>query len=149
MILPNATVEKSMIVKITHPDFFDKLCHFMVNKPRNHRTLQDLTAKAHREAGNNMVYGGGTPIKISPADLAKHVAVAWCDGAQLEDDLFAVSMGQTATLSSVNRNLTGKSLVMNPQNALKQALRFGLMAKSVSGSGDQVRSVLECFDELL
>jgi hypothetical protein len=149
MLLPNATVDRRMKVKITHPEFYDKLCHFMVNKPRNQRTLQDLTAKAQREAGNNMVYGGGTPIKISPTDLAKQVTAAWCDGAQLEDELFTMAMGHAATISSVNRNLTGKSLVTNPQNALKQALRFALLAKSVSGSGDHVRSVLECFDELL
>lgn len=148
-LLPDALEVKTVNIKITHPELYRKLCHFMINKPRNVRTLQDLTAKAHREVGNNMVYGGGAKVEIEPSVLVKHITAAWSSGANLEDEMFQAAMGQASTLQSVNRNLSGKSLVFNKDTAVKQGLRFALLAKSVTGHPDTTRAVLEQLDELL
>jgi len=148
-LLPGACEIKRMKIPITHPELYAKLCHFMVNKPRNNKTLQDLTAKAQREAGINNLYGGSVRADISPAVLTKLISAAFSAGAELEDEMFTMTMGNAAHIGSVNRNLTGKSLVFTKDTAVKQGIRFALLAKSITGSSDTTRAVLEQLDELL
>jgi len=140
---------KTKTIRITHPKLYATLRHYMINKPRNNRTLQDLTAKAQREVGNNAIYGVGGKVSIDPATLTEHIAVAFSIGAQLEDEMFTMTMGQASHVSAVNRNLAGKSLVFTKDTMCKQVIRFALLAKTVTGTTDTTRAVLEHLDELL
>jgi hypothetical protein len=146
-LLPNSIVDKELRIPITHPELFTKLAHF-INKPRNHRTLQDLTQKAHREVGNNTLYGGNTKVKISPDALTKHILAAWRNGTDLEDDLFKTVVA-SESMSSVNRNLAGKTLAFGPGNAAKQVFKYALTISNIARSKDPVHQVLAQVDELL
>jgi len=148
-IVPGYPVNKEVEVQITHPELFATLCNFMVNKPRNARTLADLTQKAHREAGNNALFGNNKRVKISPEDLTKHVFAAWREGAALEAQLFNSVVSSSSSLTTVNRNLSGKTLTLGPANAAKQALRVALGFHAIVRSKDSIEAVLRHVDDLL
>lgn len=150
--LPGCGINKRMTVRITHPELFEALQNFMINKPRNSRTLQDLTAKAHRFVGNNKLCSDYDPTrkKITPDNLTKHISAAWSRGTGLESEMVQLVSGSYADIAAVNRNLTGKALdFSSPQSAVKQVLRFCLVGKAVSSSKDPLARVLEHLDELL
>jgi hypothetical protein len=137
-------------VPITYPELFETLKHHMLNKPRNIRTLQDLTAKAHREVGNNVIQGGSKPkVKISPEVLSMHIAAAWADGARLEDELFTFANSHNENIASWNRNISGNSIVVTKTNIGKQVLRFAALANGTYKSKDRVGMVLEHLEDLL
>jgi hypothetical protein len=147
-ILPNSFVEKSIDIQVTHPELLAKLKHYMINKQRNHRSLSELTAKAHREVGNNTLIGGNRKISISPEALTQHVLLAWTAGAQAESDLFSAVISG-APVGSVNRNMTGKTLTIGPGNAAKQFFKYALTVSNIARSKDPVHQVLAQIDELL
>jgi hypothetical protein len=149
-LLPDYGVDKVKRVKITHPELYEKLKNFMINKPRNSRTLQDLTAKAHREVGNNTLIGGGTRITISPENLTMHIAAAWVTGTGLEAEMVHYTSGSYSDIASVNRSLSGKAVhLTSPSSIIKQCARFAIIGKAVSSSKDPLARVLEHLDELL
>jgi len=148
-IIPGYTSGKSVTVTITHPELYETLKTFMINKPRNVRTLQDLTAKAHREAGNNTLYGNNRRLGITSEDLTGHIFAAWRHGADLENTLFSSVFSMSGDVHSVNRNLSGRSLSLGPSNALKQAVRAALGVTHVMKSKDSFETVLRHVDELL
>jgi hypothetical protein len=138
-LIPGVTGRNSMRVKITHPKLYDSLTKFMINRTRNARTLIDLTAKAHREAGNNMLIGGtGDRLKISPRALSEHIAAAFVGNSSLEADLY-------------------RSVLPNYANALaggqggnvKEGIRFLVGALTVIRNKDPGMSVLRLLDDLL
>lgn len=142
--------DKVVRVPITHPDLYLVLKHHMINKPRNIRTLQDLTAKAHREVGNNVINGGTKPkVDISPEVLTMHIAAAWCEGARLEDDLFTFASAHNENIASFNRNISGNSIVVTKHNFGKQMLRFAALANGTIKAKDKVGMVLEHLEDLL
>jgi len=147
-ILPNAIVNREVCVPITHPEVYRTLTAFMINKPRTHRTLQDLTAKAHREVGNNKLYGGNKKIDISTEQLTKLIFAAWKTGVGLEEDMFKI-VHTSSSVSAVNRNLSGKTLSIGQGNLAKQAFKYALTVSSIMRSKDPVHQVLAQFDELL
>jgi len=149
-LLPQYGVNRIKRIKITHPELYTQLRNFMINKPRNSRTLQDLTAKAHREAGNNTLLGGNKRVQISPDALTEHIAAAWVAGSGLESEMIQFTAAHSATLSAVNRNLSGKSInLSSTHSVVKQVARFALIGKAVSSSKDPLARVLEHLDELL
>jgi hypothetical protein len=147
--VPGLNVSKEKVVLITHPELFSALKSFMINKPRNAKTLADLTAKAHREAGNNTLLGTNKRVKISSEALTEHVFAAWTSGLVLEKALFGAIVANNGDISSVNSNLAGKSLSLGKANALKQAVRVALGVNSIMRSKDSVESVLRHVDDLL
>jgi hypothetical protein len=148
-LLPGYQTNKEKIIKITHPELYSSLKSFMINKPRNSRTLVDLTSKAHREAGNNTLLGNNNRLKISPEVLTQHIAAAWVAGTGLESEMFQLVSTQSSAILDVNRNLSGRSIHIGPGNATKQAARFVLAISSVVRSKDKVANVLEQLDDLL
>jgi hypothetical protein len=148
-IVPGYKLSKEKVVSITHPELFAALKAFMINKPRNARTLQDLTAKAHREAGNNTLIGNNKRVKISAEQLTEHIFAAWSSGVELEQHMFAAITANNNTVASVNRNLHGKSLALGPSNMLKQSVRVALGINSIMRSKDSVEAVLRHVDDLL
>jgi len=141
--------EGVVTIPITHPELYNVLKHHMINKPRTIRTLQDLTAKAHREVGNNVINGGSKPkIKITPEVLTMHIAAAWCEGARLEDDLFTYAASHNANIASLNRQLSGTSLIVTKHNLGKQVIRFAALANGTIKSRDKVGAVLEHLEDL-
>jgi len=148
-LLPGYDVNKEIEVRITHPELFDSLKAFMINKPRNHRTLADLTAKAHREAGNNTLIGNNRRIKISPEALTKHIFAAWMNGVGVEAEMFRAALGQARDQTAVNRNLAGKHFVITPGNAAKQFAGYALKASAIVRSNQPVHAILTQIDELL
>jgi len=147
--LPNSLVDKTIEIEITHPELYDALNKFMINKPRTHVTLKDLTAKANREAGNNPLFNRGrTKMNIDPKTLTQHIFAAWRSGVGIEQSLFA-SVLTDPDVSSVNRNLAGKTLSLGSANYAKQFTRYALAISSVARSKDPVHQVLAQFDELL
>jgi len=149
-IIPGYQHSKVKKVKITHPELYETLCSFMINKPRNARTLTDLTAKGHRDAGNNTLYGNNNKrIKISSDGLTEHIFAAWAHGVELEHELFSSLTTGNHTVASVNRNLNGKSLSIGPSNALKQAVRVALGVNTIMRSKEPVEAVLRHVDDLL
>jgi len=148
-MIPGYHEEKTVTVRITHPELYETLCHHMINKPRNIRTLQDLTAKAQREVGNNTYLGGKQKVPITPDQLTRLISAAWYSGAELEDEMFTLATATSSAVASVNRNLTGKSLSVNSNTIVKQGLRFALLAQSVGKSREPVTQVLEHLDALL
>jgi hypothetical protein len=147
-LLSDHIENKEIVVKITHPELFDSLKAFMINKPRTHRTLQDLTAKAHREVGNNTLIGANRRVKISPKALTQHIFAAWMSGTGHEAEMFSAALCSSSS-SAVNRNLSGKSLSLSTNNAVKQALRYTLAVSSAVRSKDPAHTVLAQIDELL
>jgi hypothetical protein len=148
-LLPNACVSKRVAVKITHPELFDSLRKWMINKPRNSRTLQDLTAKAHREVGNNTLVGPSKRVNITPQALTEHIFAAWMAGVGFEANMFDVTTGSNTYASAVNRNLAGKTLTWNQGNVAKQITSYALKVSHVVRSKDPVHQVLAQIDELL
>jgi len=146
-IVPGYPSNKVLEINITHPELYATLCAFMINKPRNVRTLGDLTAKAHREAGNNTLIGNNKRIKIDATALTQHIFAAWTRGAALEAELFDAVHSQAQAI--VNRNLAGKHFSMAPTAALKSAVRAALGATIILRSKEPVESVLRHVDELL
>jgi len=146
--LPSSVVDKTLDVPITHPELFETLKAFMINKPRNHVTLKDLTHKAHREVGNNTLIGGNRKVKISSESLTQHILLAWRSGVEVEDELFRAVVANDS-MSSVNRNVTGKTLAFGPGNAAKQFFKYALTVSAVTRSKDPVHQVLAHIDELL
>jgi hypothetical protein len=136
-------------IPITHPELFNVLKHHMINKPRTIRTLQDLTAKAHREVGNNVISSGKPKVAISPEALTMHIAAAWGEGARLEDDLFTFAHSHTSSVASMNRSLSGNSLIVTKHNLGKQIVRFAALANGTIKSKDKVGAVLEHLEDLL
>jgi len=148
-LLPSSLAAKEITVRISHPKLYDTLKHFMVNKPRNARTLQDLTAKAHREVGNNVLVGGRPKIKIDPSTLTQHIFAAWMAGAHEEAAMFEAVVTSAHASASVNRNLSGKSLAFGNANAVKQALRAALLTSVVAKSKAPIHEVIAQFDQLV
>lgn len=149
-LLPGYGTNRKKVIKITHPELYTQLKNFMINKPRNSRTLQDLTAKAHREAGNNTLLGGNTRVKISPERLTEHIAAAWVAGTGLEAEMVQLTSAHYANIGAVNRNAAGKAVTLSsPSSVVKQVARFALIGKAVSSSKDPIGRVLEHLDELL
>jgi len=148
-LMPGYHEEKTVKIKITHPKLYKTLLHFMINKPRNARTLTDLTAKAHREAGNNTIYGTNGKVDVSPQDLTRMIAAAWMSGAGLEDDMIRlVSSASGVAASSLNSTLSGKSLMVNKSNVVKQVARFALLVEGVRSSRDPIVNVLQQLEDL-
>jgi len=142
--------QKKISVNITFPELYTVLRHHMVNKPRNIRTLQDLTAKAHREVGNNVINGGTKPkVDISPEVLTMHIAAAWSEGARLEDDLFTFASAHNENIASFNRNISGNSIIVTKTNFGKQMLRFAALANGTIKAKDKVGMVLGHLEDLL
>jgi len=146
--LPDSIVNKEFDVPITHPELFATLKSFMINKPRNHVTLKDLTHKAHREVGNNTLIGGNRRVKISPEALHQHILLAWRSGVEAEDDLFRAVV-TSDSMSSLNRNLAGKSMHIGPGNVAQQFVKYALTVSAVARSKDPVHQVLTQIDGLL
>jgi len=147
-ILPNSIVDKYIDITVTHPELFAKLKHYMINKQRNHRSLSELTAKAHREVGNNTLMGGNKLVRITPEALTQHILLAWTAGSDEESDLFSAVVSNSS-VSSVNRNMTGKTMAIGPGNYMKQAFRYALTVSNIARSKDPVHQVLAQIDELL
>jgi len=148
-LLPGHVEQKKVVVKITHPELYESLKAFMVNKPRTHRTLQDLTAKAHREVGNNTLAGGQRRVKITAHALTQHIFAAWMQGTGVEAEMFHAALSGSTFASDVNRNLAGRTLTIGHGNAAKQVARYALAVSSVIRSKDPAHKVLEQLDELL
>jgi len=141
--------EKVIKVRITHPELFKTLEHYMINKPRNARTLQDLTAKAHREAGNNKLVGANGKIKVDPDDLKRMVAIAWGKGAQLEDDMLTfVEATYGQGIARHNAKLSGKALNITRANVVKQVARFALLLEGVRSAKAPHLEVLQQIEDL-
>jgi len=147
-ILPNAIVNKEVRIPITHPEVYNTLKSFMINKPRTHRTISDLTAKAHREVGNNTLVGNNKKVKISSEQLTRLVFAAWMTGTELEKDLFKICLSD-GSVNDVNRNLAGKTLSIGSANYAKQAFKYALTVSNIMRSKDPVHQVLTQIDELL
>jgi hypothetical protein len=148
-LLPGYGTEKRVKFKIVHPPIYKTLRHYMINKPRNARTLTDLTAKAHREAGNNKLYSTRGKLDIDPDDLTAMIAAAWGKGAKLEADMIAFVMDDSGQgMAAVNRTLAGKSLHLNSSNTVKQIARFALMVQSVRSAREPITEVLQRLEEL-
>jgi len=149
-LVPDYGQNKIKTIKITHPELYTQLKNFMINKPRNSRTLQDLTAKAHREAGNNTLMGGNKRVEITPESLTEHIAAAWVAGTGLESDMIKFTSARYADIAAVNRQVNGKSLdFSSPHSIVKQVARFAIIGRAVSSSRDPIARVLEHLDELL
>jgi len=148
-LLPGYATNKELRITITHPELYDTLKASMINKPRNARTLQDLTAKAHREAGNNSLVGNNNRIKIKPEVLRRHIFAAWMAGTGHEAEMFEAVMASNPAYNSVNRNLSGKSWSLNSGNAAKQAVGYALKVSAVMRSKEPVHAILTQIDELL
>jgi len=148
-LLPDSANQKEVSIKITHPELFESLKAFMINKPRTHRTLQDLTAKAHREVGNNTLAGNNRRVKITSKALTQHVFAAWMSGTGMEAEMFRAAVTGCTSSAEVNRNLTGKTLSLGKGNAAKQLARYTLAISSVVRSKDPAHMVLAQIDELL
>lgn len=148
-LLPGYLSTKEVTIKITHPELYSTLKAFMINKPRNARTLQDLTAKANREAGNNALVGNNNRIQITPENLTKHTFAAWMSGVGMEAEMFAAAVAHGQAHTAVNRNLSGRSLHLTPGNAAKQFASMALKVSAVMRSNQPVHAVLCQLDELL
>jgi hypothetical protein len=146
--VPGYQLQKEVEVKITHPELYQTLRAFMINKPRNVRTLGDLTAKAHREAGNNTLVGNNKRIKISPDQLTLHIFAAWAAGVELEADLFR-AVNSNNSIFATNRNLSGKHLSLAGGATIKQAVRAALGVTAIMRSKEPVEAVLRHVDDLL
>jgi hypothetical protein len=148
-LLPTSCANKEVVVKITHPDLFDSLRKWMINKPRTSRTLQDLTAKAHREVGNNTLVGPSKKVNITAESLTAHIFAAWMQGVGFEASMFEATLGSTTYASAVNRNLAGKTMLLNQGNFAKQLTSYALKVSTVVRSKDPVHQVLAHIDEML
>jgi hypothetical protein len=148
-LLPSSLDNKTVAVKITHPDLYDSLRKWMINKPRNARTLQDLTSKAHREVGNNTLVGPSKKVTITTRALTEHIFAAWMQGVDFEADMFEITTSSTSYAAAVNRNLAGKALAWNRGNVAKQFASYALKVSTVVRSKDPVHQVLAQIDELL
>jgi len=147
-ILPHSVVQKELHIKITHPELLETLKAFMINKPRNHVTLKDLTHKAHREVGNNTLRGTNVKIKIDSRALTEHIFAAWTSGVVAEDALFGI-VSSNDNVSSVNRNLAGKTTHIGTGNLAQTLVKYALSASVIVRSKDPVHQVLLHVDELL
>jgi hypothetical protein len=148
-LLPSYSAAKEVTVKITHPELYDSLKKWMINKPRNARTLQDLTAKAHREAGNNTLVGTSKRIAISSEALTKHIFAAWMAGTGCEAEMFEAAVSAGSYAGAVNRNLSGRTTVISHGNVGKQMLQYALKVSAVVRSKSPAHEVLAQIDELL
>jgi len=148
-LLPGYHEEKVITVRITHPKLFRALQHFMINKPRNVRTLQDLTAKAHRDAGNNTYVGSNGKVDVDPETLTKMIAVAWGKGAELEADMISfVEATFGGKVAAHNSFLSGKSLSISRNNVVKQVARFALLLEGVRQAKAPHIEVLQQIEDL-
>jgi hypothetical protein len=148
-LLPSYAAPKQVSIKITHPELYDSLKMWMINKPRNARTLQDLTAKAHREVGNNTLAGTNRRVKITPRALTEHIFAAWMQGVGHEAAMFEAAVHSGSYASAVNRNLAGKTTAIAPGNAAKQIASYALKVSAVIRSKDPSHQVLAMIDEML
>jgi hypothetical protein len=148
-ILPGYGDDKTVKIRITHPQFYKGLKHFMVNKPRNVRTLQDLTAKAHRDAGNNHLVGSNGKVDVDPGDLTRMVACAWASGAKLDDDMIRfVTATAGSSMASLNSTLAGKSLNVTRSNVVKQVAKFALLLENVRAAKTPHMEALQVIEDL-
>jgi len=129
---------KPVTVTITHPDLYKKLCDFMINRKRNSKTLVDLTAKAHREVGNNALIGGsGVKLKITTKALTEHIAAAFVGQVGLEEDLLeAVLPG------------AGKSLANGKARMIYQTVSLVACCRDLVKAKDPAHAVLQCLDDV-
>jgi hypothetical protein len=148
-LLPQSTVNKEITVRITHPELYESLKSFMINKPRNARTLQDLTAKAHREVGNNTLLGNNKRVKIATKGLTEHIFAAWMHGVGLEAEMFQAVTATHSYAGVVNRNLAGKTTNLTQANAAKSFVKYALQVSTIVKSKDPAHAVLTQIDELL
>lgn len=148
-LVPGYMTGHDKTILITHPELYEVLKAFMINKPRSARTLADLTAKAHREVGNNVLASSKQKIVVSSESLTEHVFAAWVSGVALEASLFAHVHRHVSGVSSVNANLSGRGLSLGPSNALKQAVRAALGVNAIVRSREPVEAVLRHVDDLL
>jgi hypothetical protein len=148
-LLPGYPRDKEVKVDITHPKVYEELKHFMINKPRNVKTLQDLTQKAHRIVGNNTLRGAQTVIKIDPENLTRHIFAAWMNGTGVEAEMFEAATLSNTYASAVNRNLSNRTLVFGRNNAAKQAVAGLLKVITIARSKEPVHAVIAHIDELL
>jgi hypothetical protein len=148
-LLPGYANNKEVTVKITHPELYDSLRKWMINKPRNSRTLQDLTAKAHREVGNNTLVGTSRRVSIDPEALTGHIFAAWMQGVDFEASMFEASLRSSTYASAVNRNLSGRTMVLSQGNIAKQIANYALKVSTVVRSKDPVHQVLAQIDDML
>lgn len=141
--------EKVMKFPITHPELFETLEMFMVNKPRNMSTLRDLTAKAHREVGNNTLRGAKIKLDISSDDLRRHIAAAWGKGAPLEEEMIRfVETTSGGQMKALNARLAGKSNHISASNVVKQVARFALLADGVRTAKTPHVEALQLLEDL-
>jgi hypothetical protein len=131
---------RDRIVKIKHPDFFNSLTSFMVNKPRSMATLRDLTAKAHREAGNNVLLGKrqGAKLDLTAELLTEYIAAAFTQNECLERELWS------SVLQDGSAAARGQY-----SGVVKQGLKVLLAGRSVLNSKDPTDKVLHMLDDLL
>lgn len=148
-LLPLSTESKAVKVRITHPELYETLRKWMINKPRNARTLQDLTAKAHREAGNNTLVGNTKRVDIDPKALTEHIFAAWMQGVGHEAEMFSAALRSGTYAGAVNRNLSGRTAIVTQANAAKTFTQYALKVSTVIRSKDPVHQVLAQIDELL
>jgi hypothetical protein len=128
---------KPRVVKITNVKLYDTLCAWMINRKRNSRTLVDLTAKAHREVGNNHLIGSNQRVEITPAKLTEHIAAAFVANAGFEEDLLR------AALPGVMGKAAG-----GKQRVIKNALYLATACKGIISSKDPAYKVLQYLDEV-
>jgi hypothetical protein len=148
-LLPAYSTCKEVTVKITHPELYNSLKMWMINKPRNARTLQDLTAKAHREVGNNTLVGHNKRVAISAHALTEHIFAAWMAGTGHEASMFEAALRSGSYAGAVNRNLAGKTSVLTTSNAASQAVKYALKVSAVVRSKNPAHEVLAQIEELL
>jgi len=141
--------EKELRVPITHPKLYESLEMFMINKPRNMSTLRDLTAKAHREVGNNTLRGSKQKIDISSGDLSRHIACAWGKGAELDADMIKFVENTSGNkIKQLNAALAGKSMTISANNVVKQVARFVLLADGVRTAKTPHVEALQLLEDL-
>lgn len=147
--LPGYHEEKEVRIRISHPELYKKLKHFMTFKPRNEQTLKDLTSKAHREAGNNTLVGSNGKLDVDPDDLKRMVACAWRHGAALEDDMIRfVSQDSGGSIRSLNNSLSGKPMFVNSTNVVKQVAKFALLLEGVRNAKAPHIQALQVIEDL-
>jgi len=147
--LPGYHEEKEVRITISHPELYKKLKHFMTYKPRNEQTLKDLTAKAHREAGNNTLVGSNGKVDIDPDDLKRIIACAWRHGTQLEDEMIRfVSQDSGGSIRSLNSSLSGKPMFVTSNNVVKQVAKFALLLEGVRSAKAPHIQALQVLEDL-
>jgi len=114
--------EKRALITISHPALYKTLCMWMINKPRTAGTLNNLTAKAQREAGMSKLVGGtGNKLDISTSAMTEHIMAAFLSGVEHEGALLAgIGVGG---ITAFNKALRGEGVrIHDARTALKAGL---------------------------